>query len=203
MPGYGACPFPCDPDVPATDAPALWQPASVPAIIILDEAPDDFGTISPDALNGLRDVAGNRSFRDGRHLVVRDPGGHHRIWARPCRPGKSLAFLLPVDTDAGLRLAAAERFERLLRGTATGPAPPGWRMTPFQRLRLTLLLHILDARRAGASHREIAMSLIYPKSATLTGAAWKGSPERRRTQRLIDEAVALMQGGYRSLLRGR
>jgi hypothetical protein len=47
------------------------------------------------------------------------------------------------------------------------------------------------------------MSLIYPKSATLTGAAWKGSPERRRTQRLSDEAVALMQGGYRSLLRGR
>lgn len=189
--------------MPATDAPALWQPASVPAIVILDEAPDDFAAISPGALDALCDVARDRSLRDGRHLIVRDSFGYHRIWARPCRPGKSLAVLLPVDTDMALRLAAAERFERLLRDTTTGPPPPGWRMTPFQRLRLTLLLHILDARRAGASHREIAMSRIYPKSATLAGAAWKGSPERRRTQRLLDEAVALMQGGYRSLLRGR
>ncbi|MDD3799486.1 MAG: DUF2285 domain-containing protein [Novosphingobium sp.] len=34
------------------------------------------------------------------------------------------------------------------------------------------------------------------------GNEWKSSAERRRTQRLIDEALALMDGGYRALLRG-
>src|SRR2546426_2501093 len=34
------------------------------------------------------------------------------------------------------------------------------------------------------------------------GMEWKSSTERRRTQRLIGEALALMHRGYRNLLRG-
>ena len=80
------------------------------------------------------------------------------------------------------------------------------RPTAFQARRLHLLLDILDALlvpdKARPSTHEIADRLIYPRLAIGRGAEWKASSERRRTQRLIDEALALMNGGYRALLQG-
>lgn len=70
-----------------------------------------------------------------------------------------------------------------------------------------MLLDILDAQlvpdEARPSTHEIAGRLIYPRLAIGRGAEWKASSERRRTQRLIDEALGLMNGGYRTLLQGR
>jgi len=76
--------------------------------------------------------------------------------------------------------------------------------TSYQSQRLDLLLSILDLRgkRHVTSH-EVARRLIYPHLDIGRGAAWKSSPERRRTQRLIREAEALAAGGYRALLAGR
>jgi len=111
--------------------------------------------------------------------------------------------MVPVDSDVALRLAGAQRFARRWKGLRSGPQPPDLRLTPFQRRRLTLLLGVLDGHLAGAGRREIAAALVYPKMTPLHGAAWKGSAERRRTQRLVTEATALMSGGYRGLLRGQ
>ena len=81
------------------------------------------------------------------------------------------------------------------------------RPTAFQALRLHLLLDIIDALlapgQARPSTHEVARRLVYPRLAIGRGAEWKASSERRRTQRLIDEALALMSGGYRALLQGR
>src|SRR3546814_11960918 len=84
--------------------------------------------------------------------------------------------------------------------------PPGFAPTPFQQRRLNMLLDILDAvlgrERTGITTHEIARCHVYPAMSIGRGNEWKSSAERRRTQRLIDEALALMNGGYRALLRG-
>lgn len=100
------------------------------------------------------------------------------------------------------RLAALGDFDRWWRGASAPAAVP--RPTAYQAQRLDLLLSILDLRHAArATSHAIASRLVYPRLAIGRGAAWKASPERRRTQRLIREAEALAAGGYRALLSGR
>lgn len=103
---------------------------------------------------------------------------------------------------AETRLQAVADLERWLRGISSASAV--FRPTSYQSQRLDLLLSILDLRgeRDVTSH-EAARRLIYPRLDVGRGAAWKASPERRRTQRLIREAEALAAGGYRALLAGR
>jgi hypothetical protein len=78
--------------------------------------------------------------------------------------------------------------------------------TEFQHQRLQLLCDILDlVGISGAetlSTHELAFRRIYPGMTVGRGAEWKSSSHRRRTQRLIAEARALMNGGYRALLAG-
>ena len=105
------------------------------------------------------------------------------------------------------RAEATRRLDLRLSGVPPGRCPRAMRPTAFQALRLHLLLDILAALLAPGKTRpsthEIANRLIYPRLTIGRGAEWKASSERRRTQRLIDEAIALMNGGYRALLQGR
>lgn len=101
----------------------------------------------------------------------------------------------------GTRLRAVQDLDHWLRGSpSSGPA--AW-PTFYQAQRLDLLLAILDLReRARITSHEVARRLVYPRMTIGRGAAWKASPERRRTQRLIREAEAMTAGGYRALLAG-
>src|SRR3546814_424331 len=69
-----------------------------------------------------------------------------------------------------------------------------------------MMLAILDLLQepggAGVTSHDVARLIIYPRLSVGRGAEWKSSSERRRTQRLIEEARGLMQGGYRALLAG-
>ncbi|MFC3784103.1 hypothetical protein GGR90_000722 [Sphingopyxis italica] len=125
-----------------------------------------------------------------------------RIWLR-CDPADvPLAALIPCDGMAETRLLAVADLEQWLRGTASASAVS--RPTSYQAQRLDLLLSILDLRgERGVTSHEVAHRIIYPRLIVGRGAAWKSSPERRRTQRLIREAEALAAGGYRALLAGR
>jgi len=101
----------------------------------------------------------------------------------------------------GTRLEAVQNLDRSLRGVPS-PQPGVW-PTLYQAQRLDLLLAILDLREGTrVTSHEVASRLVYPRAAMGRGAAWKASPERRRTQRLIREAEALAAGGYRALLAG-
>ena len=66
--------------------------------------------------------------------------------------------------------------------------------------RWMMALRALDARRAGATHREIAVSLF---GEAAVAADWNGRSAylRCRVQRLIHLGETLVQGGYRRLLR--
>ena len=91
------------------------------------------------------------------------------------------------------RLVALVRLGRFPRGLF--PLPPA----PRAR-RWMMALRALDARRAGATHREIAAALF---GESRVAADWDGSSAylRCRVQRLIRLGEALVQGAYRDLLR--
>lgn len=138
--------------------------------------------------------------------MLGDVDAPHRLWLRDPIPGRPVAYVIVRDSWTDLRFAAVRRLDRRLTGAAPGKLPPGFRPTPFQRRRLSLLLDILDAASdrtvPGATTYDIARALIYPRMNIGRGIDWKSSSERRRTQRLIEEAFALRDGGYRTLLHG-
>jgi hypothetical protein len=150
----------------------------------------------------LGEIVADHDAPDGRHMVIAGPDGPHRLWLREIKPETPLAIIIPADRNLAQRIAAALRLERRLRGTASGQAPPGYQPSAFQRNRLFLLLNLLDAEKAGASRRTMASTLLYRNSAPMGRAEWKGSSQRRRTHRMIEEAKQLMAGGYRQLLLG-
>lgn len=105
---------------------------------------------------------------------------------------------------ADLRLQAASALRHWI-ADETPAAGRTVRPTFYQAQRLDQLLAILDLRREAplVTSHEIAKRLVYPRLSVGRGAVWKASAERRRTQRLIREAEALVAGGYRALLAGR
>ncbi|WP_454887162.1 DUF2285 domain-containing protein [Sphingomonas oryzagri] len=152
-------------------------------------------------------ILADRILSDGRHVVLGDVDGPHHLWLRDTLPGHPLAYVIVRDPAIEARRRAAWRLDRRLAGAPPLRRDGAFRPTPFQRRRLELLLDILDMLQAPPStprptSHEIARRLIYPGMTIGRGMEWKSSTERRRTQRLIDEALALMHGGYRTLLRG-
>lgn len=139
-------------------------------------------------------------------MVLGDVDGPHRLWVRGGAAGCPLAYVIVRDDAIELRQNAMRRLDRRLSGAPPVRPLPGLQPTTFQRQRLSMLLAILDAvlgqDEARLTTHEIARRHVYAGMRIGRGNEWKSSSERRRTQRLIDEAVALMQGGYRRLLRG-
>lgn len=149
-------------------------------------------------------ILADRALSDGRHLVLGDVDGPHHLWLRATRPGQPLAYIIVRDPAIEVRRQAAWRLDRRIGGAPPMRSAGAFRPTPFQRQRLDLLLDILDMTQTQprpTSH-DIARRLIYPGMSLGRGMEWKSSTERRRTQRLIEEALALMREGYRTLLRG-
>jgi hypothetical protein len=182
----------------------LWTPDLCPFVAILEPVPQGFaGPALADLIAGRRLLA-DRTFASGRHLVFGDGAALHRIWLRCPEPGLPLAALIPCDAYGELRWRASSAV--IERNGAATPAGGGVAMpTAFQAWRLNLLLAILDAGDGSGpvSSHEVARQVVYPHLAIGRGAEWKTAPERRRTQRLIKEAHAMMAGGYRALLCGR
>jgi hypothetical protein len=199
-PGDGVWPFSFDPDRTALDRPALWRADLAAPVVALDRAPP--GTAGARAFAGHPAIVADREDETGRHLVIDAPGFRHRLWLRASGPDVPLVILLAPSREP-VGAAAADAARRLLSGLLLAGGPPATHPTRFQRQRLTLLLHILDADLAGASNREIGTRLVYPWLGGISAEAWKASSERRRTQRLIAEARTMMRGGYRRLLAGR
>lgn len=138
--------------------------------------------------------------------MLGDQGGPHRLWLPGPSIQQPLAYTIVADAWTKRRLRAVQRLHQSLGGGSPSGARAPAHPSPFQRQRLSLLLDILDDIQAPGGKpftaHQIATRRIYPAMTLGPGAAWKASSERRRTQRLIDEAMAMMEGGYRALLRG-
>jgi hypothetical protein len=153
--------------------------------------------LAPDDLAPL--LADNQAA-DGRHLIVGDPDGDHRLWLLDPDPGQPLAAIVPLDDDLPIRIAGLLRLRRKLIGRSSGSVPKALDITRRQRRRLILLLRALDGHLADATYREIAEALHGIES--VNRYPWKTSSIRGQTIRLVKDAIGLMKGGYRKLLRG-
>jgi len=73
-----------------------------------------------------------------------------------------------------------------------------------RRFRLKKVIRIFDADspRMGVKLARRITSLIDAENAALPALEWKSSATRRKANRLIHDSVALMNGGYKRLLRG-
>jgi hypothetical protein len=111
---------------------------------------------------------------------------------------KPLVALIPLDQDGLDRIQATERLLRALMGR---PVPRDTRLTPQQRRRARHMLQAVDGRTNGASYREIAEAIF--GAPRVAADPWKTSPLRDTTMALVRDALAMIAGGYRTLLRRR
>lgn len=199
--GAGGCPFAYAPD--DLSKPVIWRPDLTAVTVILDPAPEGFDTAMPVDPCALGALLADKAGIDGRHVIVTDAAGEHRLWVRDATPGQPLAAVIPLDKDFFTRIASLLRFHRRLLGRAAGPLPRGWPLTAYRLARLDLMLRALDLRNGGGTYRQIAAELGQEDAARLPATEWKISAARSFVMRLVRDATALMNGGYRKLLRIR
>lgn len=119
------------------------------------------------------------------------------VWiARGAAPDSPLGALIPFDDGLPQRLAAVLRLWHVLQGRAQ----PDVGLPAQRRRRLVLALRAHDGHQAGHSYRDIAIGL-FGAARVPRGATWKTHDLRARTMRLVADAIALRDGGYRALLR--
>ena len=181
----------------------VWRADWDPAVVVVEAIParpGNAGAFDPKRLACpvllLRDASGVE------HLLIGDGACHIRlditrgtVLEGPVRLRFEFADLAGMEAKLLTlrRLVALMRMGRFPRGLF--PPPPARRAR-----RWMMALRAWDARRAGATHREIAAALF---GETRAAADWDGSSAylRCRVQRLIRLGAALVQGGYRDLLR--
>jgi hypothetical protein len=95
-----------------------------------------------------------------------------------------------------LRLDAARRFWRALKGRLSTPAHGA--LPRQSKARHILNLRALDGRRAGATQRQIAEALF--ARASIASRDWRDHPLRHRVRATLRRADRLVAGGYRDLL---
>jgi hypothetical protein len=179
-----------------------WRPELVPVTLLVEPAPEEFKahSIDPQTLGVL---LADQTCPEGRHIVIADEDGEHRLWGRGAKTGQPSAVLVPLDRDFETRIASLLRFHRYLLGKPSGSPPRGWVLTPYRRARLHHMLCALDMHLAGTSYRDIAKKLGESDAAAFPATESKDSRGRSRIIRLVTGAKALMNGGYRKLLGGR
>ncbi len=181
----------------------IWRPELTAVTVILDAAPEGFGTARPVDPLKLGAFLADQAGVEGRHVVVADRDGEHWLWLRNAAPGQPLAAIIPLDKDFTTRVTSLLRFHRRLFGKGSGPPPRGWLLSAYRQGRLAMMLQALDLRLSGATYREIAAALGREDDAELPATEWKTSAGRSFAIRLVRDATALMNGDYRKLLRIR
>ncbi len=154
------------------------------------------------AFDGLSPMLMSVETRDGRHVLLNDPAGRHRIWLVGGYRRRGRAFLIPFDDDFNARLHSLQRLHRQLTGRPSGPLLRSQRLSTRQRAHFTLLLRALDGEQDGATRRELAAILLDEEACDIPAIEWKNSSLRKKIDRAVAAATALMNGGYLALLRG-
>lgn len=172
-------------------------------VIVLAPAPAGLVGVAKETILLGRSILVDVSDGHDRHVVLTDRNGMHRLTIiEPDHLGGHHVALVPDDSWL-TRLAALELFARRDSAMTNARLHP----TPAQRRRLTLMLQALDllnaALRPKPTLRHIAETVLYPRHELGRAIEWKGSSQRRQTQRLVNSARHLMQDGYRELLKGR
>ncbi|RWE13479.1 MAG: DUF2285 domain-containing protein [Mesorhizobium sp.] len=173
----------------------LWSPLADPAVVALAPSPD---FLSSDPSRALAGLGPGRDSPQGSH-VVHDSGIGTQLLLLPgSDENRSLAALIPLDSQTPGRVEALVRFWRACNRR---PIPPDTRMTIQQRRRLRMMMRASDGRANGASYREIATAFY--GSERVVSAPWKTSSLRDTVIGLVKGGKAMIAGGYLQLLRHR
>uniref|UniRef100_UPI003A8BF482 DUF7012 domain-containing protein n=1 Tax=Sphingomonas sp. GlSt437 TaxID=3389970 RepID=UPI003A8BF482 len=76
--------------------------------------------VDPAALGPL---LADLSAPNGRHVILADAEGEHRLWIRDAAPGQPLGAFVPLDPDFETRITSLLRFYRRLLGRRSGAHP--------------------------------------------------------------------------------
>ena len=141
-----------------------------------------------------------RQGPDGWHAVLYLSGVEHRIWLKEA-PIVAAAYTVeyPLDRDFEFRADAGRRLWRGLIGRPQGT--PLHALSALRRRRVALALRASDARTDGVTYREIAEVLLPAQRIPVRD--WGTHEVRNQIIRLVKTGFALVQGGYRALLRPR
>lgn len=105
--------------------------------------------------------------------------------------------LVPLDATAADRFTASERLWHVSQGRSTADT----RLTWQRRRRLRRMMRAVDGKTQEASHLEIAKAIFGRRR--VDAELWHDSSLRYATMRLVRDGRAMIEGGYRKLLRGR
>jgi hypothetical protein len=194
----GGWSFAADPDRSFLEQTIFWAPEAVPTIVPVRPAlPVGLQTLVRLDINQLNESQ-FRQGQDGWHAVLHLRGVEHRIWFKEA-PIVAAAYTVefPFDRDYEFRTGAGLRLWRGLNGRPQGRAPHA--ITAQRRRRIALALRASDAQSDGATYWEIA-EVIMPAH-EIPRRDWGTSEPRDQIKRLVKTGFALVQGGYRALLR--
>lgn len=192
----GGCDFAMIPDFTAMDEPVFWAPEVDTGLVLVGTAPEELRSGTEPRVPHEPTLA--QSQTDGGYMVHGEGASAvHSVLLDGAAPHDQLAIIIPLDAAMPDRLAAAERFWRILRGV---PAP-NTRLSPQRRRRVRQMLRSVDGRRCDASYREIADTLFGHRR--VQADLWHESSLRYATMRLVRDGMAMIDGGYRDLLRHR
>lgn len=186
----GGCDFPVDPELDAPDAPVFWNPEDAPAVAqFIAPLPTNLPSASP-----TRIVRPAQTRSEAGLKWARLDNGTALVGAVDDRDRKPFGILLPLDDDWPIRLAAADGLRRALIDRTADPP-----LSRQRRDRLKRALRCVDARRAGASYREVAA--VYFGARRLSAEPWKTSSLKAQIVRLAAYGQNMIDRGYRDLLR--
>lgn len=171
---------------------ALWTAEALPSVVALTGLPPGLAHPEPKPQPLARDSI---VAAQGNDYLIERLGAEFRVHLVD-GDTQPTAVLLPLDRLFEVRVAAALRLWRALKGRQPGRNPAT--LSEARRKRLVLALRALDGRLEGATHRQIAAALF--GAGALPERDWISHDLRDRTARLVRLGVALMSGGYRRLL---
>jgi hypothetical protein len=170
----------------------FWLPTATPFTIVLSPAPPELVGERPATALPLAEP---RSFSP--YEAIGEIGHQHPLLMLGEAGDKALVALVPLDADLPQRI---DSLTRLWRRLLAGRTEPAGALTPQRRRRLVETLRALDGHLDGATTREVAAGL-FGEDRLPRGPDWKSHDLRARAKRLIGAGRALMNGGYRALLR--
>ena len=186
----GGCDFPVDPELDASDAPVFWNPEDAPAITqLIGTLPTSVSRSAP-----VRPSFTARRRDDSGLIWTRLDDGAVLVGAVADLTLQPIGILLPLDEHWSIRMAAADNLRRTLLDRSADPP-----LSPQRRERLMRALRCVDARRAGASYRDVAA--VYFGARRLNAEPWKTSSLKAQIVRLAAYGQSMIDRGYRDLLR--
>ena len=211
-PQNGGFDFAADPRLTCQEQPLFWLPELDTGTLFMIALPDWFQphvgeqasqssistpsfSISGEPVSAPEGQYFRIEALNGRIPVVYLSERHHDRDPISDRVLYRTAFIIPHDEHLLDRTETLLRLCRLAKGLSS----PDNRLTPGQKLRLRQMLQAADGNEQGASGPEIA-EVIYGRSRD-KGRAWYESTYRFRVHRLIEDGRAMIDSGYRLLLR--